>query len=277
MVLFFSFSIPQIYDAFEAKLLEEGRFVKNDQVLLQAELRIVATPAYERLLTSPVQMRQQDESKAQQQLQHDLFQLLEHPVHADVTIEVEGERIASHKAILALRSPVFAAMFEMKMQEHASSIVKIDDLSAKTFKQMMTFIYSGVVQANTWEEAQELLYAAEKYSLPALKSICEYVMEEHLTPDNVVPTLRLIELFGLSAKLRAACKRVFAQQLDQTLVSLCSQLVEGEGNKKNNKRSREKDSASASAPAATASDGQLGNEPPDLNGDFPPWKRSRTS
>jgi speckle-type POZ protein len=81
----------------------------------------------------------------------------------------------AHKVILAARSPVFAKMFEHDMQESANNRVKVDDIQPDVFKEVLTYMYTGQVPKFSAGEnmVYELLYAADKYQLDDLKSLCE--------------------------------------------------------------------------------------------------------
>lgn len=50
------------------------------------------------------------------------------------------EIIQVHKAVLACRSPVFAAMFEHGMSEARSDRVLIEDIDAEVLKEMLRFM-----------------------------------------------------------------------------------------------------------------------------------------
>lgn len=55
------------------------------------------------------------------------FFLNDEPFH-DITISVQEKEFKAHKAILAARSRVFAAMFSNKMLEKINSFIEIKDL-----------------------------------------------------------------------------------------------------------------------------------------------------
>jgi speckle-type POZ protein len=65
-----------------------------------------------------------------------LDNLLQSQVGADVTFTVCGESFATHKNILAARSPVFKAEFFGEMVEKNSKCVEIKDMDPQVFKAM---------------------------------------------------------------------------------------------------------------------------------------------
>lgn len=73
----------------------------------------------------------------------------------------------AHKAILAARSPVFAAMFEHAMEESRANRVEITDVEPDTLAEVLRFIYTGrVVDLDNPNSAQDLLAAADKVWTP---------------------------------------------------------------------------------------------------------------
>jgi speckle-type POZ protein len=73
-----------------------------------------------------------------------------------------------HKAMLACRSPVFAAMFEHGMAEARSDRVNIEDIDPEVLREMLRFMYTGSAPSLD-RMADELLAAADKYQLERLK------------------------------------------------------------------------------------------------------------
>ncbi|XP_064464740.1 speckle-type POZ protein-like [Ornithodoros turicata] len=133
----------------------------------------------------------------------DFGRLFEDDDYADVTLIAEGKDFRVHKIILAMRSPVFAAMFRNNMKEKQENRVHLDDISAEALQGMITFIYTDTAP-NMASLAVDLLRAAEKYDLKRLKSMCEYSLACSLSVDTVVEMLRL------AIKLNADRLRDFA-------------------------------------------------------------------
>nr|CAH8858067.1 unnamed protein product [Trichobilharzia regenti] len=97
----------------------------------------------------------------------------------------------AHKAILAARSPVFAAMFEHGMEESRANRVEITDMEPDTVAEVLRYIYTGQVVGMD-RLAHELLAAADKYQLERLKTMCEEALVESLSVENAC------DIFGLS-------------------------------------------------------------------------------
>jgi hypothetical protein len=94
----------------------------------------------------------------------------------DVTIicGLDEEKFACHKAILAVRSNVFSAMFNMvESSENQTGVVKVNDINGKTMKSLLKYIYQDRVEEEDVDV--DLLLAADKYDLPGkgfFKSNC---------------------------------------------------------------------------------------------------------
>ncbi|VDD86892.1 unnamed protein product [Enterobius vermicularis] len=98
-----------------------------------------------------------------------------------------------HKALLAARSPVFAACFEHKMSEAQSDRVVVDDVEPDVMKELLRFMYTDTAP-NLERMADTLLAAADKYQLDRLKVMCEQALCLSLTNDNACETLILADL-----------------------------------------------------------------------------------
>ena len=116
--------------------------------------------------------------------------VLNEGLFSDVIVVADEREFPVHRAILAQRSNVFRAMFEVDMAEKRDNRVVIEDLSASAISDLLTFIYTDSAP-NIKELAQELLAAAEKYNIPRLKAVCETELAKCLNIDNVID--RLIE------------------------------------------------------------------------------------
>jgi len=96
-------------------------------------------------------------------LSDDLGRLFENQKFSDVILSVNGREFYAHKAILAARSPVFAAMFEHEMEEKKQNRVEITDMDHEVLGEMLKFIYTGKA-INLDKMADDLLAAADKVS-----------------------------------------------------------------------------------------------------------------
>ncbi|XP_047056416.1 BTB/POZ and MATH domain-containing protein 1-like [Lolium rigidum] len=123
----------------------------------------------------------------------------------DVTFKVEGETFAAHRCVLAARSAVFKTELFGTMKEGTiSSIIHVEDMEAKVFGALLSFIYTDslprmevdMVEEGQVEEAlwlQHLLAAADRYDLRRLKVLCEEKLCEHIDMSSVTTILTLAE------------------------------------------------------------------------------------
>ena len=168
-------------------LIVDGRLT----IFCQVETYTDETP--KQSCQTPYDLSQQFRNK--EDLLKDLGNLLEKKKHCDVTFDVRGHKIKAHKAILAARSPVFAAMFERSTKENLTGIiVDIDDIGPEVFKELLHYIYTGEVLSEQMNEVSRgLMTAADKYLLGKLKDTCWDYIVENIYPENCVLLLSLDE------------------------------------------------------------------------------------
>ncbi|GIZ05260.1 protein roadkill [Caerostris extrusa] len=126
-------------------------------------------------------------------LPDDIGELFEDKKFSDVVISANGQEFFAHKAILAARSPVFAAMFQHDMEEKKQNRVEIYDMEADVLKEMLRFIYTGR-SSNLGNMPDDLLAAADKYALDRLKVLCEEELCQNLSIETVAEALILADL-----------------------------------------------------------------------------------
>ena len=110
----------------------------------------------------------------------------------DVTLVVKNKEFQAHKAILAARSPVFAAMFQHNMKEAALNRVYIAEMEPDILQAVLRFIYTDQVDL-TAGNATALLVAANRYFLDLLKWKCEQFLAQDLSIKNCCERLMLAD------------------------------------------------------------------------------------
>ena len=135
------------------------------------------------------------------QLQNDIETLLKTLRFSDVELNVNKEVFHAHKLILAVRSPILAAMFEKEPLEESKGSFIINDIDVVTFNEMMYYIYTDKIP-DFKTTVFSLLPAANKYQLVKLKTMCEIYLYNNLTMENVTNVLILADA-NSSTKLKA--------------------------------------------------------------------------
>jgi speckle-type POZ protein len=95
----------------------------------------------------------------------------------DVEIVVKGKTFSAHKAILAARSPVFAAaIFTQEQQGNDQPLqIQIDGVEPSTVEKFLHFIYAGESMGTLANE--ELLKLADEYQLITLTRLCRTALK----------------------------------------------------------------------------------------------------
>jgi hypothetical protein len=112
----------------------------------------------------------------------------------DVKIICDKTTFNCHKFVLANRSDVFEAMFEnmdnkeMQDQDQDPDQIKIDDVSNKTMKNLLSFVYKNKISANQ-DIDDKLLIAADKYNITDLCNLCSRHLIKTINVDNAIDLL----------------------------------------------------------------------------------------
>jgi speckle-type POZ protein len=109
---------------------------------------------------------------------------------SDISIICSDKNFMAHRCVLAERSSVFEAMITTEMAEKKLNRIVIDDIDDATMQELLRFIYTKEIQ-NLDTIAPKLLYAAEKYDLQELKSLCASHLIEEVSEESVFENLVL--------------------------------------------------------------------------------------
>ncbi|VAH02355.1 unnamed protein product [Triticum turgidum subsp. durum] len=128
-----------------------------------------------------------------------LGRLLDHADGTDVSFIVDHETFHAHRAVLAARSPVFRAE---PMSEATMPSITLHDITPATFKVMLRFIYTDELpledelEDSSTEMFQNLLAAADRYSLDRLKIVCAQKLWDKVSVDTVATILAWAEIYN---------------------------------------------------------------------------------
>ncbi|KAK7285352.1 hypothetical protein RJT34_20121 [Clitoria ternatea] len=134
------------------------------------------------------------------------------PKLSDVTFLVEGRSFYAHKACL-ISSDIFRAMFDGGYREGEAKHIEIPNIKWDVFESMMRFIYTGNVDVNK-DIALDLFRAADQYLLDGLQRICEYVISQDISMENVLLMYEMSEAFN-GTSLKHACILFMLEHFDK--------------------------------------------------------------
>ena len=106
--------------------------------------------------------------------------------HSDIKV-ICGEKIYDcHKVILSARSRYFKTLLSWNGSETDERMIEIVDFDCAVIFQVLQYIYTGTLDntANSEDMASEILKAANKYELEALKALCEKKLVDVLKDEN---------------------------------------------------------------------------------------------
>ncbi|KAI5632038.1 BTB/POZ domain-containing protein [Phthorimaea operculella] len=115
--------------------------------------------------------------------------------------------LAAHRLILAMASPVFAAMFYGRVGDKEEPI-HISDIDHAVFSSMLDYIYTDEVEITGLEMASELFRAANKYILVHLERKCINYLLENLSPQKACYIYELSCMYN-EEELKTKCVEFF--------------------------------------------------------------------
>lgn len=116
---------------------------------------------------------------------------------SDVTFEVGGagntKKLKAHKIIIYSRCIYFKHMFDSGMAEaHSSTIPMPDD--PETFEELMYYLYTDKLRKEvSGERLALLMFTANAYNLPRLVEMCEALIKDEISIENVCTFLPLAD------------------------------------------------------------------------------------
>lgn len=125
-------------------------------------------------------------------------------------------RVAAHKNILAKGSSVFESMFFGGIKEDGD--IEIVDASVDGFKEFLQFFYIDKVEL-TMENVNEVLNLANKYNVNECLNVCDKMLEENATLQNLCNGLQLAITFERNELKNSLLQKV-SQQPKEVLASM---------------------------------------------------------
>lgn len=135
-------------------------------------------------------------------LAHQLELLYQGGRFTDITFSINGKEFRAHKLLLVSRSPYFANLFQHDITLRLLDYLELQDVRAEVFEQVLHFVYTDSIQ-NVEEFPEDLLIAANKYQIEALKEACENYLIRTITNQNCI-NLLLLGDFHCAPRLKEA-------------------------------------------------------------------------
>ena len=125
----------------------------------------------------------------------------------DVTLKIGKERkLRAHRAVLALSSRYFEALFGTNWKESRSEEVELLGFDENAVANLVRFAYSGSIDI-TRDNVQFLLEAANYLEIEFVQKACsDFILDEHLDADSCLGALQIADMFALEP-LREEAKR----------------------------------------------------------------------
>ncbi|KAI5426685.1 hypothetical protein KIW84_032206, partial [Lathyrus oleraceus] len=139
-------------------------------------------------------------------------QYVNNPLLSDVTFIVEGKLFHAHRVCL-VSSDIFRIMFDGGYREKEAKDIEIPNIKWNVFELMMRFIYTGTVDVDL-DVAPDLLKAADQYLLDGLKRICESVISEDISVENVSLMYMMSDTYNATS-LKYSCILFILEQFDK--------------------------------------------------------------
>ena len=125
----------------------------------------------------------------------------------DITVVAkEGNEFRAHRNVLSAASQFFVRLLQTEMKEREERIIRFEEMSASILGKVLEFIYTGTVEVDDVQNAQDLIMAADYLLLVGLKTAAGRVIEREMTNSNCISTFyfakkyRCEELEGKSRK-----------------------------------------------------------------------------
>ncbi|KAJ2941310.1 hypothetical protein O0L34_g3509 [Tuta absoluta] len=126
----------------------------------------------------------------------------------DAASEPETSSLDAHQLILAMASPVFAAMFYGYVGDKQTPLF-INDIDKDTFAALLKYVYTDQAEIHSSEAAISLYNAANKYILVHLEKMCLNYLFKECNPDNVCQIYEFACFFGENL-LEEKCLEMFS-------------------------------------------------------------------
>jgi len=135
-------------------------------------------------------------------------------------IIVCGEvEIPCHKAVMAARSDILAAMVTGDTLEKEENKVVIEDSTPELMKVLVKHMYDGKIPQNISDIAYDLLYVAVKYQFHVLIKACEEALVENMNDENAISILIMVDRHVPQSIIRAKVLEFITNNASKVVLS----------------------------------------------------------
>ena len=114
------------------------------------------------------------------------------------------------------------------MSEERESVLKIDDTTPNTLRQLLQYIYSGKLELEDSKDLKELLKLGHKYKLVELVDhYSKELLKKGLTDENALELIILEDMLNSSILIEASAKYIKENLDEETLPEGWEQQIEG--------------------------------------------------
>ncbi|KAM4771534.1 kelch-like protein 30 [Rhinophrynus dorsalis] len=117
------------------------------------------------------------------------------PRLSDVTLVVQGREFPCHRAVLALCSQYFHAMFTGEFQESISAHVEIKEVDADLMETLIDFSYTGHLTINQGN-VEGLIRTSNLLQFPAVRKVCSRYLQQQMDATNCLGIWEFGETYG---------------------------------------------------------------------------------
>ncbi|XP_018430115.1 PREDICTED: kelch-like protein 30 [Nanorana parkeri] len=117
------------------------------------------------------------------------------PQLSDVTLLIQGREFPCHRAVLALCSQYFLAMFTGNFQESISAHVEIKEVDADLMETLINFCYTGRLTINK-DNVEGLILISNQLNFPAVRKVCIRYLQQQMDATNCLGIWEFGETHG---------------------------------------------------------------------------------
>ena len=134
----------------------------------------------------------------------------------DIKVKCGKKTFDCHRVILSARSRYFKTMLLWEGSETNKKMIEIKDFDSAVISHMLQYIYTGKLDDTVVDEemVSDILKAANKYELDALKALCEDKLSDVLEKQNCLRIFILSDFHQASVLKKEALEVITSNRED---------------------------------------------------------------